>query len=62
MNKIDTSHSEKSRPDRAEHPMLFGPPPLFHGEDTEIYDQLLKEISTAVTPADIRKHLGAGPG
>jgi hypothetical protein len=33
--------------------MLFGPPPLFHGEDPKIYDQLLKEISTAVTPADI---------
>ena len=53
MNKTDTSRSEKSRPDGAEHPMLFGPPPLFDGEDTEIYDQLLKEISTAVTPADI---------
>jgi hypothetical protein len=33
--------------------MLFGPPPLFDGEDPEIYDQLLKEISTTVTPADI---------
>jgi hypothetical protein len=53
MNKTDASRPEKSRPDRAELPMLFGPPPLFDGEDTEIYDQLLKEISTAVTPADI---------
>jgi hypothetical protein len=53
MNKTDAGRPEKSSPDRAEHPMLFGPPPLFHGEDPKIYDQLLKEISTAVTPADI---------
>lgn len=53
MNKTDASRPEKSRPDRVELPMLFGPPPLFDGEDTKIYDQLLKEISTAVTPADI---------
>jgi hypothetical protein len=53
MNKTDATRPEKSRPDRAEHAALFGPPPLFDGEDTEIYDQLLKEISTAVTPADI---------
>jgi hypothetical protein len=37
MNKTDGSRPEKSRPDRAEHPTLFGPPPLFDGEDTEIY-------------------------
>jgi hypothetical protein len=37
MNKTDAGRPEKSRPDRAEHPMLFGPPPLFDGEDTEIY-------------------------
>jgi hypothetical protein len=53
MNKTDASHPGKSEPDRAEHPMLFGPPPLFDGEDPEIYDQLVREISTAVTPADI---------
>jgi hypothetical protein len=51
--KTDASRPDKSRPDRAELPMLFGPPPLFDGEDPEIYDQLLKEISTTVTPADI---------
>jgi hypothetical protein len=53
MNKTEASRPEKSRLDRAEHPTLFGPPPLFDGEDTEIYDQLLKEISPAATPADI---------
>jgi hypothetical protein len=37
MDKTDGSRPEKSRPDRAEHPTLFGPPPLFDGEDTEIY-------------------------
>jgi hypothetical protein len=53
MNKTDASRPEKSEPDRGEHPMLFGPPPLFDGEDPEIYDQLRREISAAVMPADI---------
>jgi hypothetical protein len=52
MNKIHESRPEKCRPDLAEHPTLFGPPPLFDGEK-EIYDQLAIKISTAVTPADI---------
>jgi hypothetical protein len=53
MNKTDANRPEKSRPDRAEQPTLFGPPPLFDGEDMGIYNQLVREISTAVTPADI---------
>jgi hypothetical protein len=53
MTKTEASRPEKSRPDRAEHRTLFGPPPLFEGEDTEVYDQLLKQICTAVMPADI---------
>jgi hypothetical protein len=57
MTKIEPSRPEKSRPDRAEDSRLFGPPPLFDGEDTEVYDQLLREISTAVTPADIFEHI-----
>jgi hypothetical protein len=57
MNKTDAGRPEKSEPDRAEHPTLFGPPPLFDGEDTEIYDQLVREISTAVTPADIFENI-----
>jgi hypothetical protein len=52
VRETHASRPEKSRPDRAEHTTLFGPPPLFDGED-EIYDQLVIEISTAVTPADI---------
>jgi hypothetical protein len=56
-NKTDATRPEQSRPDRAEHPTLFGPPPLFDGEDTEIYDQLVREISTAVTPADIIENI-----
>jgi hypothetical protein len=52
MKKIDASRPEKCRPDLAEHRTLFGPPPLFDGEE-EIYHQLAIEISTAVTPADI---------
>jgi hypothetical protein len=53
----DASRPEKSRPDRGEHPALFGPPPLFDGEDPKTYDQLLAEISTAVTPADILEEI-----
>jgi hypothetical protein len=34
-------------------PTLFGPPPLFVGEDPKIYDQFLTKISAAVMPADI---------
>jgi len=53
VNKNEASRPEKSRPDRAEQPTLLGPPSVFDGEDAEIYDQLEREISTAVTPADI---------
>src|SRR6516164_8949191 len=48
MNQTDASRPEKSEPDRG----IFGPPTLFDGE-TEIYDHLVREISMAVTPADI---------
>jgi hypothetical protein len=53
MNTADAGRQEKYRPDRAEHLVLFGPPPLFEGEDPKTYDRLLAEISTAVTPGDI---------
>jgi hypothetical protein len=53
MAKTDASRREKSESDRAELPMLFGPPPLFDGEDPEIYDQLLTQVSTTVMPTDI---------
>jgi hypothetical protein len=53
MNKTDASRPEKPRPDRGEHPTLFGPPPLFDEEDTKVYDQLLTQVSTTVVPADI---------
>jgi len=53
MNQTEASRPEKSRPDRAEDPGLFGPPPLFDGEAPESYDHLVREISTAVMPADI---------
>jgi hypothetical protein len=37
----------------SKHSTLFGPPPLFDGEDPKTYDQLYTEISTAVMPMDI---------
>jgi hypothetical protein len=53
MNTTDASRLEKSKPDRDEHPELFGPPPLFDGEDTKFYDGLLTQVSTTVMPKDI---------
>jgi len=57
MNKTDATCPDQSGPDRAEHPTLFGPPPQFDGEAKEIYEQLEREIFTAVTPADIFKKI-----
>jgi hypothetical protein len=48
-----TGRPEKSSPDHSEHLSLFGPPPLFDGEDTKNYDQIFREVFAAVTPADI---------
>jgi hypothetical protein len=53
MNKTHASRPEKSSPDYGGHPALFGPPPLFDGEDTKIYEQLLTQVSTTVMPTDI---------
>src|SRR6516225_10478516 len=53
----DTSHPETAKPDRSEHAPLFGPPPLFEGEDPNTYNQFLSEISTAVMPADILEEI-----
>jgi len=57
MNKTDATPPEQSRPDRGEHAALFGPPPLFDEEDTKVYDQLLTQVFTTVTPADIFEHI-----
>ncbi len=56
MNKTDSTRAEQSRPDGGEQ-ALFGPPPLFDDEDTKVYDQLLTQVSTTVTPADIFEHI-----
>src|SRR5258707_13538037 len=47
------STTPASLPQRAERLTLFGPAPLFEGEDTAAYDELLFRISGAVKPADI---------
>ena len=56
MNTTE-SRPEKSTPGGGEHRALFGPPPLFEGEDSKIYDQLVTEIFNAVTPADILEEI-----
>jgi hypothetical protein len=55
MSGTDPEFSTKpaSLPERAGRLALFGPPPLFEGEDTAAYDELLARISGAVKPADI---------
>jgi hypothetical protein len=46
------SRPKESMARRGKHTALFGPPPLFDGEDSKIYDQVVAEISAAVRPAD----------
>jgi hypothetical protein len=55
MNTTDANRTAQSTglPDSGEPIPLFGPPPLFEGEDTKAYDELLTRISTVVKPADI---------
>jgi len=53
MNATDANRPEKSGPECGEHSALFGPPPLFDGDDPKTYEQLHTEISTAVEPTDI---------
>jgi hypothetical protein len=55
MNTADANRltQSTSRPHLGEHLDLFGPPPLFEGEDPKAYDEFLTRISTAVKPVDI---------
>jgi hypothetical protein len=55
MNSTDpkSSTTPASLPDCTGRLALFGPAPLFEGEDTAAYDELLVRISGAVNPADI---------
>jgi hypothetical protein len=57
MDTTEASRPKKSRPDHSEYLPLLGPPPLFDGEDTQNYDQLLTEFSTAIRPADIFENI-----
>jgi hypothetical protein len=56
MRTTDASRPEKSRPDHCEHSAIFDPPPLFEGEEKS-YEQLLREVSRAVMPADFLENL-----
>jgi hypothetical protein len=55
MNTTDANRTAQptTRPDRGEQIQLFGPPPLFDGEDAKAYDEFLTRISTVVKPVDI---------
>jgi hypothetical protein len=52
MDRTDAYGPKKSRPDDCEHRALLDPLPLFEGEE-KIYEQVLTEAATAVSPADI---------
>jgi hypothetical protein len=51
MDRTIASSPENSKPGN-EHPDLFGPPPLFEGEEKS-YNPLLIEVSRVVIPADV---------
>jgi hypothetical protein len=55
MSNADPEFSSKpaALPEPAARLVLLGPAPLFEGEDTAAYDELLVRISGAVKPADI---------
>jgi hypothetical protein len=55
MSRTDTKRRAKStsHPDGGRQVAPFGPPPLIEGEDTQAYDEILTQISSAVKPADI---------
>jgi hypothetical protein len=55
MSNTDPEFSSKPAdlPEPAGRLVLLGPAPLFEGEDTAAYDELLARISGAVKPADI---------
>jgi hypothetical protein len=55
MSSTDSEFSTKpaNLPEPATRLDLLGPAPLFEGEDTAAYDELLARISGAVKPADI---------
>jgi len=55
MSNTDPEFSSKpaALPEPAARLVLLGPAPLFEGEDTAAYDELLARISGAVKPADI---------
>jgi hypothetical protein len=49
----DANRPEESGQDHGQYWALFGPPPLFEGEDPKNYDQHLTKIRTAVGSTDI---------
>jgi hypothetical protein len=55
MSNTDPEFSSKpaALPEPAAPLVLLGPAPLFEGEDTAAYDELLARISGAVKPSDI---------
>jgi hypothetical protein len=59
MNTTDANRTAQptTRPDRDEQIQLFGPPPLFEGENAKAYDEFLTRISTAVKPVDILEEI-----
>jgi hypothetical protein len=57
---IKTEIASSNLPEPAARLAWLGPPPLFEGEDTAAYDQLLARISGAVKPTDIFEEIWVG--
>jgi hypothetical protein len=56
-NDCQSSAEHSTSPVPIERWGSFGPPPLFDGENTQSYDELLARISAAVKPADILEEI-----
>jgi hypothetical protein len=57
---IKTEIASSNLPEPAGRLAWLGPPPLFEGEDTAAYDELLARISGAVKPTDIFEEIWVG--
>ena len=57
---IKTEIASSNLPEPAGRLAWLGPPPLFEGEDTAAYDELLARISGAVKPTDIIEEIWVG--
>lgn len=54
---MSTTDANRTTRSSSEPGVLFGPPPLINGEDSNSYEELLARICDVVKPADIIEHI-----